>query len=273
MTLAATPSWPWPWPATRTAATTWPWCTARRSRSPPAVATGPSRTATRRPPSRRRARSAASPRSWLPRRAASWAWPGTTRKRYCTARPWRWPFRRSTATTRPAFWWRPAQVWALIRTGRLGQAEVILAAIEARAARRGESAALTQAAWLRGSLAMARGDLDQADEVLRTAALRLAAGSLPFHHGLLDLQHGRCLCRLRRTEPPPMRCVPRVRSSASWGREPFLRASEAELGRASACGPPWRRPRPAGGSPPRNCGWRGWWRLGCPTARPPPSCT
>ncbi len=128
-----------------------------------------------------------------------------------------------------AFWWRPAQVWALIRTGRLGQAEGILAAIEARAARRGESAALTQAAWLRGLLAMACDDLDQADEVLRTACDAARSLPLPFHTGLLDLQRGRCLSRLRRHEG----AVDAVRAArdvfSALGARPFLRASEAEL--------------------------------------------
>ena len=97
-----------------------------------------------------------------------------------------------------AFWWRPAQVWALIRTGHLGRAEAILAATEARAGPQADGAALAQAAWLRGCLAMARGDLDQADEVLRTARAAPGGRPLPFHRGLLDLQHGRCLSRLQR---------------------------------------------------------------------------
>jgi DNA-binding CsgD family transcriptional regulator len=141
-----------------------------------------------------------------------------------------------------AFWWRPAQVWALIRTGRLGQAEAILAGIEARAARRGESAALTQAAWLRGSLAMARDDLDRADEVLRAACGMARGQPLPFHRGLLDLQHGRCLSRLQRHGA----AVDAVRAArdvfSGLGAGPFLRASEAELAGAGL------RPKPGGES-------------------------
>jgi DNA-binding CsgD family transcriptional regulator len=128
-----------------------------------------------------------------------------------------------------AFWWRPAQVWALIRTGRLGQAEAILAAIEACAARRGESAARSRAAWLRGSLAMARDDLDQADDVLRTARGASRGQPLPFHNGLLVLQHGRCLSRLQRSRD----AVDAVRAACDvfsvLGAHPFLRASQAEL--------------------------------------------
>ena len=128
-----------------------------------------------------------------------------------------------------AFWWRPAQVWALIRTGHLGQAEAILAAIEARAGRRGESAALAQAAWLRGMLAMACGDLDQADEVLRNARCARHGEALPFHRGLLELQHGRCLSRLQRygIAADAVRDAHKVFSAL--GAHPFRRASEAEL--------------------------------------------
>jgi DNA-binding CsgD family transcriptional regulator len=141
-----------------------------------------------------------------------------------------------------AFWWRPAQVWALIRIGRLGQAEAILAAIEARAARSGESTALTQAAWLRGSLAMACNDLGEADEVLRTACGAARGQPVPFHSGLLDLQHGRCLSRLQRHEAA-VDAMHAARDVFSVLRaRPFLRASEAEL---ASVGP---RPKSGGDS-------------------------
>jgi DNA-binding CsgD family transcriptional regulator len=139
-----------------------------------------------------------------------------------------------------AFWWRPAQVWALIRTGHLGQAEVILAAIESRAARRGERAALALAAWLRGSLAMACGDLDQADQVLRAARYACGGQPLPFHRGLLDLEHGRCLCLMQRHAA----AVDAIRAArdvfSDLEARPFLRTSEAEFAGAGL------RPRPDG---------------------------
>jgi DNA-binding CsgD family transcriptional regulator len=141
-----------------------------------------------------------------------------------------------------AFWWRPAQVWALIRTGRLGQAEAILATIEARAARRGETAALTQAAWLRGSLAMASDDLDQADEVLRAGCGAARGQPLPFHSALLNLQHGRCLSRLQR-HGAAVDAVHAAHHGFSVLRaEPFLQACEAELAGARL------RPRSSGDS-------------------------
>ena len=129
-----------------------------------------------------------------------------------------------------AFWWRPAQVWALIRTGHLGQAEAVLAATEAR--RPADFAAVTQAAWLRGCLAMARGDLDRADEVLRTARSAPGGPALPFHRGLLDLQHGRCLSRLQRYGAAVDAVHAARHAFSALGADPFLRASEAELAAA-----------------------------------------
>jgi DNA-binding CsgD family transcriptional regulator len=141
-----------------------------------------------------------------------------------------------------AFWWRPAQVWALIRTGRLGKAEAILAAIEARAGRSGRTAALIQAEWLRGSLAMACGDLGEADELLGNARCARHDEPLPFHLGLLDLQHGRCLSRLKRYGAAVDAVHAAHKVFSVLGARPFLRASEAELASAGL------RPRPGGDS-------------------------
>ena len=143
-----------------------------------------------------------------------------------------------------AFWWRPAQVWALIRTGQLGQAEALLAAAEDRAGHQTDGAALTpaatQAAWLRGCLSMARGDLDRADEVLRTARSAPCGPPLPFHRGLLDLQHARCLSRLQRYGAAVDAVHAAHHVFSVLGADPFLRASEAELAAAGL------RPRSSG---------------------------
>ena len=128
-----------------------------------------------------------------------------------------------------ALWWRPAQIWALIRTGELSEAETILAALESRAAARREPAALIHAACLRGTLAMAQGDLGQADKVLQ-AGRRAAHGvPLPFHRGIMDLQHGRCLTLLHRRGA----AIDAVRAAhelfSGLQAHPFIRASESEL--------------------------------------------
>ena len=168
MTPVATPSWPSPWPAMRIATTTWPSCTARPSRLRPAAVTGRSPTATSQA-AEQAARTfggfaailAASARGilGLARDDPDEALRGAA---LALAVP-----EIDCYDDPAAFWWRPAQVWALIRTGHLGQAEEILAAIRVPGGRpRRSASALTQAAWLRGSLAMARGDLDRADQVL-----------------------------------------------------------------------------------------------------------
>ena len=128
-----------------------------------------------------------------------------------------------------AFWWRPLQVWALIATGRLGDAESVLAAFESRAADRGESLALINAAWLRGSLAMARGELEEAERRLRKGCHACDGGPFPFHRGLLYLQHGRCLARLRRRKA----AITAVRAAddvfSALAARPFTQAARAEL--------------------------------------------
>jgi len=139
-----------------------------------------------------------------------------------------------------ALWWRPAQIWALIRTGQLDEAEAILAAFESRAAARGEPGAQIHAACLRGTLAMACGDLGQASRVLQ-AGRRTALGvPLPFHRGVLDLQHGRCLALLQRRSA----AIDAVRAAhdgfSGLQARPFMQASESEL---DALG---LRPRPGG---------------------------
>jgi DNA-binding CsgD family transcriptional regulator/tetratricopeptide (TPR) repeat protein len=140
------------------------------------------------------------------------------------------------------FWWRPAQAWALIRTGQLGRAQAVLAAVEARAARRGGRGGLAPTRWLRGALAMAKGNHDQADEVLRAARDEARGQPLPFHRALLDLQHARCLAEMQR----PAAAAEALRGACdgfrALGARPFLEAAEAELTRI---GP---RSRPGAGT-------------------------
>jgi DNA-binding CsgD family transcriptional regulator len=128
-----------------------------------------------------------------------------------------------------AFWWRPTQIWALIRTGRLGEAEQVLAAFAARADDRGERLGLINAAWLGGSLAMARGDLKRADRLLRDGGQAAADVPFPFHRALLSLEHGRCLSRMSRRKA----AIAAVRAAhgifTTLAARPFTAASESEL--------------------------------------------
>ena len=66
-----------------------------------------------------------------------------------------------------AFWWRPLQIWALVRTGQLGEAERSSPHSSPARPDRGEPLALINAAWLRGQFAMAQGELERAAQVLR----------------------------------------------------------------------------------------------------------
>lgn len=128
-----------------------------------------------------------------------------------------------------ALWWRPTQIWGLIRIGEFTEAEEVLADFESRATARSEPGALIHAACLRGTLAMFRGDLGRADQVLR-AGRRAARGvPLPFHRAVMDLQHGRCLVRLQRRKDA-IDAVRAARDTFSGLRaEPFIRACESEL--------------------------------------------
>jgi DNA-binding CsgD family transcriptional regulator len=128
-----------------------------------------------------------------------------------------------------AFWWRPLQAWALIRTGDLGEAETIIAAFKSRAAERGQRDALILAAWLGGSLALARCDTQKADEALRAGRWASRDLALPFHRALLDLEHGRCLARMQRRGAAidVLRAAHDVFSGLR--AHPFIRASESEL--------------------------------------------
>jgi DNA-binding CsgD family transcriptional regulator len=128
-----------------------------------------------------------------------------------------------------ALWWRPAHIWGLIHTGAFNEAEKVLAAFESHAAAQGEPGALIHAACLRGTLAMFRGELGQADWVLQ-AGRRAARGvPLPFHRAVMDLQHGRCLARLQQRSA----AIDAVRAArdafSNLHAQPFIQASESEL--------------------------------------------
>ena len=128
-----------------------------------------------------------------------------------------------------AFWWRPLQIWALIRTGQLRDAGTILAAFESRAADRSESLALLNAAWLRGLLGMAHGQLDQAEQVLRDGCHASAGAPLSLPPGLLNLEHGRCLSRLclRKAAIAAVRAADDI--FFGLAARPFTHAARSEL--------------------------------------------
>jgi len=128
-----------------------------------------------------------------------------------------------------AFWWRPLQIWALIRLGWLDDAATTLTAFESRAAERDEQLALINAAWLRGQLAMVREELNQADQALMQGLGLCGSEPFPFHRGLLQLEHGRCLARIQRRKA----AIAAFRSAdeifTSLGARPFTQSARLQL--------------------------------------------
>jgi len=148
-----------------------------------------------------------------------------------------------------AFWWRPLQIWALVRAGQLSEAEAVLAGFESRARDRGEFLAQVNAAWLRGLLAMAHDQPERAEPVLREGCRASDGGPYPFHRGLLHLEHGRCLSRLQRRKA----AIAAVRAAddifTALAARPFAHAAESELAALGV--------RPRGGADPELAGLTG----------------
>ena len=128
-----------------------------------------------------------------------------------------------------AFWWRPLQIWALVRTGELADAAAVLAMFASRAADRGEPLAQVSAAWLSGLLSMARGDLEQAERALQEGRRACRPDAFPFHRGLLELEYGRCLARLqgRKAAIAAVRAADEIFSALA--ARPFAQAAAVEL--------------------------------------------
>ena len=129
--------------------------------------------------------------------------------------------------------WRPLELEALIGLGRLEEAGAALAELEAAIPASGLASASMAAARLRGSLAVAMGELAAAGESF-AAARQLAQGlSLPFELALLERDDGR---RLRRAgdREGAVACLRQARGGfAALGARPYAAACEEEL---QACG-------------------------------------
>jgi DNA-binding CsgD family transcriptional regulator len=128
-----------------------------------------------------------------------------------------------------AFWWRPLQIWALVRTDQLADAAAVLAVFASRAADRGEPLAQVSASWLGGLLAMARGEPEQAEQALREGRRACRHDAYPFHRGLLELEYGRCLARQQRRKA----AIAAVRAAdeifSALAARPFAQAAGVEL--------------------------------------------
>jgi DNA-binding CsgD family transcriptional regulator len=125
--------------------------------------------------------------------------------------------------------WRPARIWALIRSGRPERAGAELDAFEAGAAERGDRAALVHGARLRASLALAAGEPEPAEGILE-AGRELADGLAdPLARALFDVEYGRCLARAHRRPAALARLRSAHETLAGLGARPFAEAVAAEL--------------------------------------------
>ncbi|MGO9161774.1 MAG: AAA family ATPase [Streptosporangiaceae bacterium] len=128
-----------------------------------------------------------------------------------------------------AFWWRPLQIWAMVCSGQLDDAEAALAAFTTRAAERRETLALLNAAWTGGLLKIAQGQLEQAEQTLRDGCRTAACEPFPFHRAVLDLQYGRCLSRRQHRKA----AIAAIRAAddvfTALAARPFMQAARAEL--------------------------------------------
>jgi hypothetical protein len=90
----------------------------------------------------------------------------------------------------PTVWvWRPVRIWALVRTGRLDEADAALDAFEAH----GDARAVVHGARLQASVALARGQLEQAEVILETCNAVADGLADPIARALFDAEYGRCL--------------------------------------------------------------------------------
>ncbi len=86
--------------------------------------------------------------------------------------------------------WRDLQVEALVRLGRLQEAEAVLVPFEERAVGRGRRSAMGCAARARGLLEAARGNVKMASEAFTAAGDHHRAVGMPFEEALAHLAAG-----------------------------------------------------------------------------------
>ena len=93
------------------------------------------------------------------------------------------------------FMWRELQIEALLRLGRVGEAESALKPFEEVAAHRGRQSAMGGAARARGLLEAERGNMRASCDALEQAVSHHRAAGLPFEEGLAHLAAGAVLRR------------------------------------------------------------------------------
>lgn len=129
--------------------------------------------------------------------------------------------------------WRELYSEALVRLGRLDDAEAVLAELEVLAAHRGRHSSLAGAARVRGLLEAARGNGREAEAAFELGRHHAAQVEMPFERALLDDAYGRFLRRAgeRRRARERLGCA--QDAYARLGARPYLERIEREV---AACG-------------------------------------
>ncbi|MFJ6084042.1 AAA family ATPase [Streptomyces sp. NPDC092369] len=144
--------------------------------------------------------------------------------------------------------WRDLLADALVSTGRLDEAEEVLAALERRATERSRASTLASVCRVRGTLFAARREPKLARDAFAEALDRAAHVDLPFEQARTELDFGSFLRRTGRRAP----AVDHLRAArtrfAELAAVPFLRHCDREL---AACGaaPDGTCPDPVGLTP------------------------
>jgi len=129
--------------------------------------------------------------------------------------------------------WRTLYAEALVRLGRLDEAEAALTPLEALAAERERHSSLLAAARVRGSLEAARGRSREAQEAFEAGLVHAAAIDMPFERALLEDTYGRLLRRAGERRQARERLERAEQTYARLGAEPYLHDVSREL---AACG-------------------------------------
>ncbi len=136
---------------------------------------------------------------------------------------------------------------ALIRLGRISDADEVLAPYERRATELGRNLARAAAGRVRGWLEAARGDLDAADRAFSEAACYARAGGSEIDGALVALAHGAVARRAGRRRDAATQLGAARAVLVRLGARPALARCDGEL---AACGlSPVRRTLPGGLTP------------------------